>query len=306
MHLEKKKKQHYVWRKYLRKWSEKDSIHCLMGERVFKTGLMNIGQERYFYKLKELTSSEIEFLKIFINQSDRPLLRELNHGWIDFFNQVHELRKKLDDHQISSPDIDKYFDVLICNFEEDYHCSIESEGSKFLECLYRNDLSFYSDDEKLISFLNYICVQYFRTQRMASNFSRNLNGFNGFNLEAMWSVLRHVSATNVGLSLYEERSQFFLVILENDTTTPFITGDQPVINTHAIGLQDEEVPEELEFYYPLTPQSALLLTKNERYKGRSIQKISPEDVLFFNKGMYDQSERQIYASCPKLLEALIN
>jgi len=305
MHLEKKKKQHYVWRKYLKKWSEKDSIHCLMGQKVFNTGLMNVGQERYFYKLKELTSSEIKFLKLFINQSDRPLLRQLNHGWIDFFNQVHELRKKLDDHQTSHPELDKYFDVLICNFEEDYHCSIESKGDEFLERLYKHDLSFYSDDEKLISFLNYLCVQYFRTQRIAANISRNLNGFKGLNIEAMWSVLRHVCATNVGLSLYEERSLFSLVILENHTSTPFITGDQPVINIYAIGLQDEEIPEELELYYPLTPQSALLLTKNDKYKAHSVQAISEEDVLFFNKGIYDQSERQVYSACPKLLEMLI-
>ncbi len=54
LNLQKKKKQHFVWRKYLKGWSENDSIYCLMDGRIFKPGLMGVGQERYFYKLKEL------------------------------------------------------------------------------------------------------------------------------------------------------------------------------------------------------------------------------------------------------------
>ena len=40
LNLQKKKKQHFVWRKYLRAWSENESIYCLMDGRIFKSGLM--------------------------------------------------------------------------------------------------------------------------------------------------------------------------------------------------------------------------------------------------------------------------
>ena len=132
MNLQKKKKQHFVWRKYLKAWSENDSIYCLMDGRIFKSGLMGVGQERYFYKLKELTKDEIKFIKALIDKDKRPMIRKLNHGWIDFFNQVFEIRDLLDGHGVSHPEADKMLDVLVHNFEEDFHSRIESDAIKFL------------------------------------------------------------------------------------------------------------------------------------------------------------------------------
>ena len=306
MHLEKKKKQHFVWRKYLRKWTTNEKIFCLMGENIFEAGLMNIGQEKYFYKLKELTDQEIFFLKAVIEKHNIPMIREINHGWIDFFNKLFEFKKLLDSKGISHPEKDKMFDVFICNYEEDFHCKIESNGAEFLEMLYDKDLSFYNDDSRLISFLFFICQQYFRTQNISSNVKNAIRSFNGFNIEAMWSVLRHISATSVSFSLYQDREKYRPVIIENKSDIPFITGDQPVINTFAVGLDLNKEPIDLEFYYPLTPSIALLLTCKDRY--RTIYDISAtkSDVIKYNRYIRDQSGKQVYASSREVLEKMLS
>jgi len=306
LNLQKKKRQHFVWRKYLKAWSENDSIYCLMDGRVFKSGLMGVGQERYFYKLKELTEAEIKFIKALIDQDKRPMIRKLNHGWIDFFNQVFKIRDLLDSHGVSHPEADRMLDVLVHNFEEDFHGRIESDAIKFLEMLYRKDLAFYDDDDELIEFLFFICQQYFRTQNIDSKVRTAIGSFKGFNVDAMWAVLRHTSATSVGFSLYQDRADFRPVLIENTSNIPFVTGDQPIINTHAIGLSLEEIPSELEFYYPLTPKLALLLTSNPDLNRKGAVSVGEEKVYMYNKFIHSQAGKQVYSSEKDALEQLLN
>ena len=306
MNLQKKKKQHFVWRKYLKSWSENDSIYCLMDGRIFKSELMGVGQERYFYKLKELTEAEIKLLKAFIDKDTNPMIRKLNHGWIDFFSQVFKIRDLLDSNGVSHPEVEKMLDVLAHNFEEDFHGKIESDAIKFLEMLYRKDLSFYDDDDKLIKFLFFICQQYFRTQNIDNKVRTAIGSFKGFNVEGMWAVLRHTSATSVGFSLYQDRADFRPVLIENASNIPFVTGDQPIINTHAIGLSREEVSSDLEFYYPLTPRLALLLTSNPDLNRKGTVSVGEEIVTMYNTFIYSQAGRQVYSSERDTLEQLLN
>ena len=56
-------------------------------------------------------------------------------------------------------------------------------------------------------------------------------------------------------SLYEERGKHRLVLLNNQTGIPFVTGDQPIINLHATF--GKVPPESLEFYYPISPTRAM-------------------------------------------------
>ena len=58
-------RHHYVWRQYLRNFcSDSEKIFVLRnGESIFETNLMNIGQEKYFYELSDLKTTEIRFLE---------------------------------------------------------------------------------------------------------------------------------------------------------------------------------------------------------------------------------------------------
>ena len=301
---EKKKRHHFVWRKYLRKWAPDEKIACLMESRIFETDLMNVGQEKYFYKLKELTLEEVAFLKALIERDKRPLIRDLNHGWIDFFNQVFEVKSLIEARGISDPKIDNMLDVLICNFEEDFHCQIESDGERFLESLYNEDVSFYYDDDEIMPFLFFLGQQYFRTSKLKTNIVRSLGGFRNLNIDAMWSVLRHTSATALGCSIYQDRNKFKPIVLTSDSDVPFVTGDQPIINTYAVGLDLEEEPQDLEFYYPVSPCLALLLTCDEQYGEVSRVPVTGSIAAKYNGFVYEQSHRQIFAASSMELEKL--
>jgi hypothetical protein len=86
---------------------------------------------------------------------------------------------------------------------------------------------------------------------------------------------------------------------------PFVTGDQPVINTYAVGLDLEEEPEDLEFYHPLTPAIALLLTRKERYRAQSAFPVTESEVMEYNRYIRGQSGKQIYGSTRDVLEQIL-
>ena len=56
------KKQHYIWRNYLRPWTDNNSttgrITCLRKNKIFPTSLMNIAHENYFYNIHALSDLE--------------------------------------------------------------------------------------------------------------------------------------------------------------------------------------------------------------------------------------------------------
>ena len=303
---QKKKRQHYVWRHYLRQWSIEEQIYCLMNGKIFKSNIMNVAQEKYFYKLKQLNTDEINFLKTMIEIDNRPLMKKLNYGWIEIFNKLFELKTLLNNKGISTLELENLFDVAICNFEEELHTQIEPIGDDFLKSLYNKDISFYQDESQTMSFFIFICQQYFRTKKMSVNIKNALLGFDKFNIDAMWSILRHILATQLGFSLYQDRNKYHLILLENTSPFPFITGDQPIINTYAVGLKLEEEVEELELYYPLTPNLALLISEKDEYSSSTVLSVSEYEVIEYNKWIYNESNSQIYASNKDILEKLLS
>jgi hypothetical protein len=48
------KKQHYVWRKYLRPWATNEKIYCWRRKenKVFGADLMGVANETFFYRVQ--------------------------------------------------------------------------------------------------------------------------------------------------------------------------------------------------------------------------------------------------------------
>ena len=66
------------------------------------------------------------------------------------------------------------------------------------------------------------------------------------------NILNHIGATNVRAGLVRERNAYRIVFLKNDTSIPFIAGDQPVLN-----MLDAKATDDVELYYPLSPRLAM-------------------------------------------------
>ena len=62
-------KQHYVWRQYLRNFChKKEFIYSLISSnKIVSTNLMNVAQERFFYKLHDINENDLSFLNEFLN-----------------------------------------------------------------------------------------------------------------------------------------------------------------------------------------------------------------------------------------------
>lgn len=58
-----------------------------------------------------------------------------------------------------------------------------------------------------------------------------------------------------------------IIFLTNSSSTPFLSSDQPVINTFSADTSDTDTVEEVELFYPLTPRLAILVTKDATYSG---------------------------------------
>lgn len=293
----KKKKQHYVWKKYLRAWATNEKIACLRDGVLFESNLEGVAQERYFYKLKELTSEDLNFIKVFAIDQARPHLQKLHKNFIEDYGLVFKLRKRVEKVG-SSLEIDKELDEAIHNLEEELHSGIETAGHDYLECILKEDLSFYSDVDKSAQFLYFLAVQYMRTKRMKQTVFytiKKLNPSYEAQFERTWNLLSHIFAINIGASIYAERSKFNMILLKNDSPKEFITADQPVVNS-CVQDGSPTPPEKVELYYPVSPRLAVLITEDEKKAGMKCSDLCEDDVNLYNKLMVENSLEQLYAT----------
>lgn len=298
----KKRKQHYVWRHYLRSWSENEKIFCLRDGKIFESNLMGVANKRDFYRLKELNLDDIKFIKKFAIDPSPPHLQKLHYNLIKQFNSIFELKSHVDSKGIDDSKLNGEIDKAINNLEEDLHGGIESSAIKYIESILKENISFYTTDEGCRDFIYYLCVQYMRTQKIKSSVLSAVSGINSIDISKIWNVMSHIFATNMGWSLYAGRKQFRMVLLKNKSVKEFITGDQPVINTYATSVSNLTPPDKLEFYYPVSPSLAILITEKENHKESNRLALNEKDVVSYNKLIVKNCHDQIYATSISILE----
>jgi hypothetical protein len=122
-----KKRQHYVWRHYLRPWADNESIWTYFKEldKIVKPGLMGVAQEKYFYRLEDFTDDEITFLENFVDKTSPPVLKSLNSDFLTLFTSTSPLKRQLEAN--TNPKVDREFIAseikkIETNSMEDAHC----------------------------------------------------------------------------------------------------------------------------------------------------------------------------------------
>lgn len=295
------KHQHYVWRFYLKKWiDEKGMIACCRNGNIFRSNLMGIGQEKYFYKLIDLTDKEIWWIKQLCIEDEFPdELKKMDNAWIEAytlpFKIINDMKKKGIDNKDE-------FDKIINEGEEKVYSKTEEIGEPYLEMLYKKDTSFYETLKGQSDFNFFIFEQYLRTKKRVEAMKKGSN--NELDFSRIWCVVRHILSTNLSFNLIANNlasKKTYLKILNNNTIKNFITGDQPVINKNATNVFQEKKDASFEFYYPLSPKQAILLTEtNYSEKELNIQEeiIIKElnDLIFYN------SQEQVYGLTENELE----
>lgn len=305
-----KKRQHYVWRNYLRPWADNETIWTYFKEldKIIQPGLMAVAQEKYFYELVDFTDEELIFLKNFVIATSPEVLKPLNLDFLTLFTSTSTLKRNL--AATTNPKVDKEFveaqiKKLEVNSMEDAHCIMENLGSKLIQCRSFDKLKEVCEGDNVFDAIMFLCVQYFRTKNM-----RNLaiKSFNGDRLEGLadksWNIISFVMATKLAHSISLDKKLKFIFI-ENNTAIPFVTGDQPVFNILNDIVNEKGEVTELELYYPLTPKFALTIHFRPDQIELCYNKIADEtEVNYLNKKVFENSDFFVFGDSKFVLESL--
>lgn len=302
------KKQHYIWRNYLRSWANKESIwaYLFKSKKIIQTNLMNVAQERYFYHLKDFTIKEEKCLKQFIVLTSPKITKSLNLDFLHMYTSTSKLKATLD----KTPNIDKEkYNEEIRKLEiglmEQGHGTIENLGHKLIKCRSLDDLKTLDNKEDIFAAIMFICFQYFRTKNMRNSI---LNGFIGTPYEELtnkaWNIIAHVMATNLAKNISLDPKLRF-IFHENNTSKHFVVGDQPVFNILKNKLDKDGNVAELELYYPITPKHALTIHFRSNQNDKYVKNQIDDDLVnTYNQKVIENSDFYLFADSEEQLKQL--
>ena len=303
-----KHKQHYVWRSYLEAWSQNEQLICLRQGEIFTANIKDLAQKRDFYKSKELNHKEIDILFAFI-KTFPPHLQELQKQIVDVFTTPHRLKAIIINSERSQNNEDasgtiKTLDIMINNIEEEIHSDIESNSYHFIKSLKSGNTSFWNIQDSKLNFLHFICLQMLRTKKIQENLYRTIDQKmpETPELKNIWGVMRHLTAMNVADSILGDKD-YNLRLLANNSKTPFITSDQPVINTFSHGFNPEVTPEKFEIFYPISPKTGVLIGTTNNYSSNIFTELAECDVKHYNDLIFKSSHEHVYSGSIEILEA---
>lgn len=314
------KKQHYVWRKYLAPWTNDNSstgqIVCLRDNKIFTVSLMNVAHENYFYSIKELSKMERRFIYETTVKGVTGRQRKVNEGWLNFYCAPFDLADEVVrfHHSMGLPadrvkiESNQEFKNWNIEYIEKLHCQIESTGMQYIELIRQNDLGFWEIEKSRDEFSFFLYNQYFRTKRMRDSLTKvfadnkdKYEVFKDIRPENMWLPFSLIFASNVGAHITHN---FSAVLLQAEDSC-LIVGDQPVVNTYST-FNMQTPPDDVELFYPVTPNSALLLTTDRKYVSGQTLKIDIHEVAKYNDLEVRASKEQIFSKDKAQLEAFLD
>ena len=252
--------------------------------------------EKDIYRLKELSADEANSVLEMFSSGMSPVQQRSNEKWMDLLNWIFKIKTQYQDSNLPEAVADE-IERLEFNLCEDIHTAIENVGAPYLESLYLKNLGFFENADDIAKFTFYLMVQYCRTRRMKESL-KSFKSFRGFSVDKAWNVIVLMTATNVGMSIFAEREKWELIGIENLTSVPFLTSDQPVVNLYA-GPRNEESrslkADESELYYPLTHKFAVVL-KDKASSYLDYKKLSAETIGMLNRKIVEGSELQLFSN----------
>ncbi|CAN7642905.1 DUF4238 domain-containing protein [Pararhizobium sp. LjRoot238] len=281
------RRQHYVWRHYLSAWETNGNVSVLRkGRPVFASNPINIAVERDFYRLPVLSEDDETFARVFIEQTIKTsMLRDLALGWLKDFAAPSRLRRYLEASGVQDAEITAEIEKVEIQSEENLHSSAENTAISLLDALRNGQRDLWSIDEHAMDLAFFLSLQHLRTKNMRH---RTVSGFPAGpireRVEKIWPILRLVFATNMGWSLYSERENWRLRILNASAGLAFITGDQPTLNVLPGGGHYA-----FALYYPINPTRAIILEAKHMPSA-----IGPDDNIA--DGMVTDLNAKIFAA----------
>jgi hypothetical protein len=293
-----KSRQHHVWQHYLRAWEDNGRVHCLQNESIFAAGTNALGIERDFYKLGLLTQKDVDTIRLLALGNVHPAVRENAQRVL---RQLYGPMSYLEGNRANLKNVEQVedlVDVHNTNALDDFYTATEGAFHPLLDRTLQRDLTWFHSNGDCISFCNFLGSQYMRTKGVKERTLERLNDPESVDLTRVWGVLGLLLGINIGCGLYLERNRRVPLLIENQTTEKFITGDQPVINLQA---KEFAAPELLSIYYPVSPALALYLPEPGERHSLSAILIDAAEVRVLNQKMARASHSQVYGQDAKSL-----
>jgi hypothetical protein len=299
----KKKRQHYVFQRYLKAWANDGNVWVRRhGNReAFHTTTPNVAVERHFYRLQTLTPEDLTLIRRALLDNAPIYVRERCELLIHNFTVPLELKRVLDPAQPHFEEMSAWLDERIINAEEDLHCDVEYGLIPALDDMLNGKTDFYFESSSAQEFIHAIFIQYMRTKKMRESFATiDRTAVPGSDMKRCGNIFALIAAMRVADSFYRDRNKYKIVLFDNETDIPFITGDQPIINVHAT-FGSGTSPERLELFYPLSPKRAMALF--ESATGLSTA-LSTNEVQKYNELIARNSHEQVFSDSHEYLEGL--
>lgn len=303
-----KKRQHYVFKAYLKPWATKKKIWCKLPGKIIFLNPTRVAVEKYFYKLQGISEDQVKVVMELFSAPNDPNLQRIYQAWITRYIFIVWVGKQIEQADSFMKEFENDFNKIIINSEEELQSRIENIGSRYLKKIKDGDITFYKDDDGNSEFNFFFATQYLRTNNIKtriiasikhmkvgnSSFSSFFDQLTGGDPEKIWSIIRPMRTIKMVADLSKAREICEMVLLVNNTDLNLITGDQPAINTYATGLDIGIIPEKVEFYYPITPKKAILIREHDGNPTEDHIQLSKEDVICYNDMIIKQSHEQIF------------
>lgn len=294
-----KKRQHYVWQRYLKNWSkDKQTIYCLRENKIIFTSTSNLALENYFYKLGDMTQNDLDLVEKGYVDYIKGVAGEQAHKILLVFRQMVDKKELLKASFPYNNELDKELNIYNINIIENFHSDIERESLTFLHSLSDGNCDFLHDSESRILFFLFLSTQYVRTKNMREALLNAASAIPGMKdtTNRIISVIWMIAASTIALQLGNLFDKSSFLMLNNDTDTFFITGDQPVINTKADDIDETTgYAKSLEFYYPISSKIALLVDPGFGTFRCEETSVTKDNVKMYNDLMFANSHEQVFA-----------
>ena len=286
MSKEKKRQQHYVWKRYLEGWSNGKHLFCLQDKtKIFPNSPSKIAREGDFYRLEELTNEDVLILREYIGKCN-PKIQQAQTKLLDEIITIFHTRSLYEHFNMSTNETDTEFDIVFNNFIEDEHWHYENGFAPYLYKMRDGCFSFLYEEhsEGRMLLKNFIAFQSFRTRAAALRFLNNAKEvFDPDAVNRLWRVFAHLASYGVAFSHMGMK----VSVVSNNTSTQFVTSDQPAINLC-------QEPDSYECYYPISPTYAIILYEGDTCSiGENIDEFRAKEL---NDKMVKSSYMQIYAT----------
>ncbi|MYM32646.1 DUF4238 domain-containing protein [Duganella sp. CY15W] len=288
-HLEVKKRHHYVWASYLARWGSgtNNVFYTTKTGKIAQDSVRAIVVEDYFYKITTLTRWHVEVIDRFsrkspddLHQQHMSLLRE--------FLKVQQAEAMYRKSGKLNQEAELHFHALNCSLLENLHAEHEKLARPVLEALAEENLGVLQDDSHMMNFMAFFGHQISRTKPFRDGVIQVLSRSNALEIqvalamEHVWWFLSYMFGMNLGRNLFLDRRSARHALLINDTSVPFITSDQPIVNVHpSVSMTDFTPPEHSDFYYPISPRIAYIICDSARFTAGK-NKINEDAVIEFN------------------------